>query len=104
MSRLRERFRAISFPDGSDGNTSSADESRSNLQGSLSQFGNVIVVHLSLIVSYVELGRNQDAQTEAAEVMRLNTKFSLAEQKKMYSGEPPLRERYWADLTRAGLK
>jgi adenylate cyclase len=72
------------------------------LQRSVSRFGNVIVLHLDLIASYVELGRNEDAQAEAAEVMRLNPNFSLADQKRMFSAQQ--RKGYYADLAKAGLK
>ncbi len=74
------------------------------LQRSVSRFGNVIVLHLNLIASYVELGRNKEAQAEAAEVMRLNPKFSLAEQKRMLPAQLPRRERFFTDLAKAGLK
>jgi hypothetical protein len=67
----------------------------------------VLVLHLDLIAAYVELGRNEDAQAEVAEVMRLNPNFSLADQKRMFSA--PQRkgyyaERFYADLAKAGLK
>jgi adenylate cyclase len=78
------------------------------LQKSVSRFGNVIVLHLDLIASYVELRRHKEAQAEAAEVMRLNPKFSLAEQKRMlsaqFSAQKPRRERFFTDLAQAGLK
>jgi len=37
-----------------------------------------MVSHLSLIQAYVELGREEDARAEAAEVMRMSPQFTLA--------------------------
>jgi adenylate cyclase len=48
--------------------------------------------HVGLANSYIELGRDQDARTEAAEVMRLNPQFTL----------PPLEKSPWdKDIARA---
>jgi hypothetical protein len=57
-----------------------------------------------LIVCYVELGRNGDARAEAAEVMRINPQFSLEVQKQMSTFKKPLRDRFYADISKAGLK
>ena len=40
-------------------------------------------VHVNLIHSYSELGREQDARAEAAEVLRLSPGFSLEEVERM---------------------
>jgi adenylate cyclase len=77
------------------------------LKRAAGRFPNVIVLHLDLIASYVELGRNEDAQAEAAEVMRLNPNFSLADQKRMFSAQQRkgyYAERFYADLAKAGLR
>ena len=77
------------------------------LERSVSRFGNVITLHLDLIASYVELGRSEEAQAEAAEVTRLNPNFSLAEQRRMFSATQMkgyYANRFYADLAKAGLK
>ena len=57
-----------------------------------------------LIACYVELGRNEEARAEAAEVMRINPQFSLAKQKQISLWKEPLRDRFYADIGKAGLK
>jgi hypothetical protein len=61
-----------------------------------------MVSHLSLIKAYVDLGREEDARAEAAEVMRMSLQFTLA-------SVPPTRDAGWNkqlrdDLRKAGLK
>jgi tetratricopeptide (TPR) repeat protein len=76
------------------------------LERSVSRFGNVITLHLDLIASYVELGRNEEAQAEAAEVTRLNPNFSLADQRRVFSAAQKkgyYADRFYADLAKAGL-
>jgi hypothetical protein len=48
------------------------------LKQSLTAYPNVMVSHLSLIKAYVDLGREEDARAEAAEVMRMSPQFTLA--------------------------
>jgi len=57
-----------------------------------------------LIACYVELGRNEEARAEAAELMRINPQFSLAVAKQMSALKEPLRDRLYADMAKAGLK
>jgi adenylate cyclase len=62
-------------------------------------------VHANLIHSYSQLGRQQDARAEAAEVLRLSPGFSLEEVEKMPGNwEGPEGQRYLSDLRKAGLK
>jgi adenylate cyclase len=63
------------------------------------------LLHIFLAGCYVELGRLKEAQTEAAEVMRLNPNYSLdwASQNVPYKN-PAFRERYFAVQRKAGLK
>jgi hypothetical protein len=56
-----------------------------------------------LIACYVELGRNEEARAEAADVMRINPQFSLAVQKQTAAMEQPFRDRIYADIAKAGL-
>lgn len=74
------------------------------LRGYLARYSNIIPGHLFLIACYVELGRNEEARAEAAEVMRINPQFSLAAQKQMASMKQPLRDRLYADMAKSGLK
>jgi adenylate cyclase len=62
--------------------------------------------HAELIYSYTELGREQDAKAEAAEVLRLAPKFSLEVVRKRIPGDwdAPPKRRFLDDLSKAGLK
>jgi adenylate cyclase len=61
--------------------------------------------HVNLTACYVELGRMQEAQAEAAEILRLNPKFSLEIAKQSWPYKNPADlERYLAVLRKAGLK
>jgi adenylate cyclase len=67
-------------------------------------------VHVELAYAYSELGRQQDARAEAAEVLRVSPKFSVEEFKQMLPGyfegpsASPRAQRLLADLRKAGLK
>jgi TolB-like protein/DNA-binding winged helix-turn-helix (wHTH) protein len=62
-------------------------------------------VHLSLIYTYTELGREQDARAEAAELLRLVPRFSVEEFRKTTPvWDPPFQQHYLDDLRKAGLK
>jgi adenylate cyclase len=61
--------------------------------------------HMWLAVVDVELGRNDDARAQAAEVLRLSPHYSLATWKQVYpEKDTALQERWLADLRKAGLK
>jgi hypothetical protein len=59
--------------------------------------------HVGLAIAYTELGRDQDARAEAAEVMRLNPQFTLLPPEKM-SKDIASAKRGYADLRKARLK
>jgi adenylate cyclase len=62
-------------------------------------------VHVNLVYAYSELGREQDARAEAAEVLRISPRFSLEEMERMPANwHGPLGQRYLSDLRKAGLK
>jgi len=66
---------------------------------------NVVWTHVWQALAYSELGREQEAQGEAAEIMRISPHFSLkAEKERMSLQDEALEERYLADLRKAGLK
>ena len=72
------------------------------LKQCLTAYPNIMVCHLSLIQAYVDLGREEDARAEAAEVMRMSPLFTLA-------SVPPVRDlgynkQIQDDLRKAGLK
>ena len=65
----------------------------------------IFFAHLSLASAYIAMGREKEARAEAAEVLRINPKFSLDNYAKML----PFRDRSVADkyigsLRQAGLK
>jgi adenylate cyclase len=54
---------------------------------------------------YSALGREEEAQAEAAEVLRLNPRFSLEGLKqRLPIKDPAVVEQYLASLRKAGLK
>jgi adenylate cyclase len=64
-----------------------------------------LFAHIGLAASYVHLGREEDAHTEAAEVLKIDPEFSLEHWAKTY----PLKKKadkdlYIAALRKAGLK
>jgi adenylate cyclase len=67
-------------------------------------YTNNVPARLMLIACYVELGRNEEARAEAAEVMRINPQFSLAAQKQLSAFDEPMRDRLYGDMAKAGLK
>ncbi len=66
---------------------------------------NFLVAHLSLAGVYGELGREEEARAEAAEVLRLSPKFSLeAWGQRLPYKDPAVLERSLAAWRKAGLK
>ena len=81
------------------------EEARAPLQRSISRYPNILHIHLMLAVVYSELGQAAEARAEAAEVLRLNPKFSLEVHKqRMPIKDPAVLERHIAALRKAGLK
>ena len=71
----------------------------------LSRYPNILDAHLILAAVYSELGKEAEAQAEAAEVLRLNTQFSLEVHKeRMPIKDPAVLERHLAALHKTGLK
>jgi len=61
--------------------------------------------HMVEAIADVELGRNDEARAEAAEVLRLSPHYSLATVQQVYPlKDPTMEERWLADLRKAGLK
>jgi tetratricopeptide (TPR) repeat protein len=81
------------------------EEARAPLQRYLSRYPNILPVHLTLAVVYSELGQAAEARAEAAEVLRLNPKFSLeVHRRRTPIKDPAMLERHLAALREAGLK
>jgi adenylate cyclase len=71
----------------------------------LSRYPNILTAHLTLTATYSELGQIAEAQAAAAEVLRLNPKFSLEVHKQREPiKDPAMVERHIAALRKAGLK
>jgi adenylate cyclase len=65
----------------------------------------LLPAHLGLATIYSELGREEEARAEAAEVLRLNPKYSLEVLRQMTPfKDPAVLERYLTALRKAGLK
>jgi adenylate cyclase len=81
------------------------EEAIAPLRQYLSRYPNFLGGHLDLAAGYSELGREAEARTEAAEVLRLNPQFSLEVHKERAPiKDPAVLERHIAALRRAGLK
>ena len=65
-----------------------------------------IPAHVTLAVCYVELGREEEARAEAAEVLRLNPNYSLEESWRPIQPfkDPAVLERFFSAARKAGLK
>ena len=71
----------------------------------LTHYPNILGAHLTLAAVYSELGKEAEARAEAAEVLRINPKFSLEVHKERVPiKDPVMLERHIAALRKAGLK
>jgi adenylate cyclase len=71
----------------------------------LTHYPNILGAHLTLAAVYSELGKDIEAQAEAAEVLRLNPHFSLEVHKEQTPiKDPTMLERHIVALSKAGLK
>jgi adenylate cyclase len=81
------------------------EEARALLQRYISRYPHILHVHLMLATVYSELSQDAEARAEAAEVLRINPKFSLEVHKqRMPIKDPAVLERHIAALRKAGLK
>src|SRR5262245_21133667 len=81
------------------------EEAIALLRRYLNRYPNILEPHLVLATIYSELGREAEARTEAAEVLRLNPQFSLEVRKQRVPiKDPAMLERHLAALRKAGLK
>jgi adenylate cyclase len=81
------------------------EEASASLQRFIIRYPNFLDAHLALAAVYSELGQAAEAQAEAAEVLRINPKFSLEVHKERVPiKDPAMLERHIAALRTAGLK
>jgi TolB-like protein/Flp pilus assembly protein TadD len=81
------------------------EEAIAPLQRYLSRYPDMLGAHLTLAVVYSELGREAEARAEAAEVLRLNPKFSLEVHKQRIPiKDTAVLERHLTALRKAGLR
>jgi len=60
--------------------------------------------YIHMAISYVRLGREEEARAAAAEILRINPKFSLERYAKTLPFTQPVADRIVEDLRKAGLK
>jgi adenylate cyclase len=81
------------------------DEAIVTLKSAVIRNPNHFPSHLHLTVSYSELGRDEEALAELAEMLRLSPKLSLEGVKRVMPFKDATHlERYLAALRKAGLK
>jgi adenylate cyclase len=81
------------------------EEAIAPLKQYLTHYPNILGTHLTLAAVYSELGKETEARAEAAEVLRINPKFSLEVHKERVPiKDPAVLERHLAALHKAGLK
>jgi adenylate cyclase len=81
------------------------EEAIAPLKRFLTRYPNILGAHLTRAAVYSELGRDAEARAEAAEVLRLNPRFSL----EVHRQRTPIKdlavlERHLAALRKTGLK
>ena len=85
--------------------TGQYEEAVAALRRAIIRNPNYLPAHRELAVIYSELGQEQEAQAEGAEILRLSPNFSLEQvRQRMPFKNPAKVERYLAALGKAGLK
>jgi len=81
------------------------EEAVASWKKSLQIYGpDLLEAHVGLAANYIYLGRENEARAEAAEVLRIDPKFSVEQYDKNYPTTPADRERWTKALLKAGLK
>ena len=70
----------------------------------LAAYPNSLYAHLDLVIAYTELGRDQEARAEAAEVMRISPQYVVPTPESGLLKDVALNKRYESDQHKAGLK
>jgi adenylate cyclase len=60
--------------------------------------------YIHMTISYIRLGREEEARAAAAQILRINPKFSLERYAKILPFTKPVADRVIEDLRKAGLK
>jgi len=63
-----------------------------------------LMAHLGLAGTYAMMGREKEARSEGAEVMRIDPKFSVERFVRAYPGDQAAKDRLTENLRKAGLK
>jgi adenylate cyclase len=85
--------------------TGRVEEAITALKRAVSLVPNFSTPRESLASIYSALGREEEARAEAAEILRLNPRFSLEGLKqRLPTKDPAVVEQYLASLRKAGLK
>jgi len=74
------------------------------LKRHLAAYPNLLTGHLALATAYAELGRDQDARAEAAQVMRISPKFALPPPETSWTRDVAWNKRMESDLRKVGLR
>jgi tetratricopeptide (TPR) repeat protein len=86
-------------------NTGRYEEAVSAYKKSLQREPNNIFAHLNLAATYIMMGREQEARGEAAEVLRINPKFSVdSYTKRLTLRDQSVIDNFADALRKAGLK
>jgi adenylate cyclase len=80
------------------------EEAITPLKKALTLSPNFQPAHVNLAACYAELGREDEARAEVAEILRLIPNWSLEVVKQLPYKDPAVSERYLAALRKAGLK
>jgi adenylate cyclase len=65
---------------------------------------NTHFAYIHMTISYIRLGREEEARASAAEILRINPKFSLERYAKILPFPKPVADRVIEDLRKAGFK
>jgi len=84
-------------------NTGRFEEAVSALKKAIQIAPDNIQAHINLTATYIGMGREKEARAEAAEVLRINPKFSVDSYAKIFAYKD-LNDRVVASLRKAGLK
>jgi adenylate cyclase len=95
----------VFFLGGAYRSTGRYEEAIAAYKRALTRYPNLLPAHVNLAVSYSELGREEEARAEAAEVLKISPNFSLEGVRQMWPyKDPAVLERHLAALRKAGLK
>jgi adenylate cyclase len=85
--------------------TGQFEEAVSSLKQAIQRSPDNYLPHMNLAVTYIAMGREKEARAEAAEVLRINPKFSVDAMAKMWNlKNQSVLNGYVARLRKAGLK